>query len=421
MSFLIDRLRALPKSFYAIGQLGLLGLPSVLFIPLLLRWVNIDVVATLLVAQVYVYYLVMLQQFGFNLMGPARLGMTVDANGRNLLDSTLRFKGALLVVNSFAWGLIVFTVFDGNLALFVFLGLLLSYVLNTNWYLQSRGDFYSGALFAGLGVFFGLVVLLAIWFSQRHGAALAGGLGWAVLVMIAPQAMVGVGSFSRAIRLASSSLADESEAWPAHEIWAQGWPLMVTQLLLLATATLGTLVVGRVGNSDVTAAYAATEKIFNLGATVMIALFAVHYPQLVLEYRKDQQTYWRQLWKINGRIALLGLGTLFLMAIAGGRLFGVYLGERLGELVAPALVPIAIWLMLIPFQNALQCHLTILGKTSQLIGVSCLMLLFELVVGGLLMIINPLYWPYGMVAAQLVAVLLLVNMYRLDRPVSKAD
>ena len=104
------RLRSLPKSVYAIGQLGFLGFPSVLFIPLLLRWVDVDVVATLLVAQVYVYYLVMLQQFGFNLTGPAHLGFVGDAADRGVLGSTLRFKAVLLLVNTLAWGAIVYTV-----------------------------------------------------------------------------------------------------------------------------------------------------------------------------------------------------------------------------------------------------------------------------------------------------------------------
>lgn len=411
----------MPKSVYAIGQLGLLGLPSVLFIPLLLRWVDVDVVATLLVAQVYVYYLVMLQQFGFNLTGPARLGMlsgTSNTADRGILASTLRFKSALLVINTLAWGGIVYTVFDGASALFVFLLLLLSYVLNSNWYLQSRHDFYTGAFSAGLGVAGGFAVLMVIWQSKRHGVELNGVLGWAVLAMIAPQVMVGVGSWWRAHRLAAPCTS--VSAWPVSEIWAQGWPLMLSQLLLLATTTLGTVFVGHVANSDVTAAYAATEKMFNLAATVVVALFAVHYPQLAVTFRKDVPTYWRDMWRANVRIAGIGLVALLLMAVGGEQLLGIYLGQPLAGLVTPVLLPMAVWLTLVPFQNALQCHLAIAGKTTRSISVACLMLLAELIIGGSLMTLDPLYWVYGMVAAQLPAVLLLIKLYRSDMRLSEA-
>ncbi|WP_448366141.1 glycosyltransferase [Fluviibacter phosphoraccumulans] len=405
MAALRQRLESLPKSLYAIGQLGLLGLPSVLFIPLLLRWVDVDVVATLLVAQVYVYYLVMLQQFGFNLTGPARLGVVGDTAHRGILGSTLRFKSALLLVNTLAWGAIVYTIFDGALTLLVFLALLMSYVLNSNWYLQSRHDFYTGALSAGLGVAGGLAVLVLIWQSKHNGIELDGILGWAVLAMIAPQMMVGIGSFLRALRLAASNAA--AIAWPAREIWAQGWPLMIAQLLLLATTTLGTVVVGHVTDSDVTAAYAATEKIFNLAATVVVALFAIVYPGLARLRSHDVSAYWRRFFRVNLKLAVLGWLAAGLLSIAGPWLFGIYLGDALAALVVPVLVPFALWLSLVPFQNALQCHLTIINRTRMTIGLAIAMLALELGLGLLLVQIAPVYWVYGMLLAQLPAVLAL--------------
>lgn len=409
----------MPKSVYAIAQLGLLGLPSVFFIPLLLRWVDVDVVATLLVAQVYVYYLVMLQQFGFNLTGPARLGVAGDKSDHDILGSTLRFKSLLLLVNTIAWGAIVYTVFDGASALLAFLLLLLSYVLNSNWYLQSRHDFYTGALSAGLGVVGGLAVLIVIWQSKRHGVELSGVLGWAVLAMIAPQVMVGVGSWWRGMRMAGCSAGVGS--WPVKDIWRQGWPLMVSQLLLLATTTLGTVFVGHVADSDVTAAYAATEKIFNLAATVFVALYAVHYPQLAVRFSSNVASYWREMWRANVRIAALGIALLVVLAAAGEYFLGIYLGQDLARLVTTVLLPLGLWLTLVPFQNALQCHLAIAGKTSRSISVACLMLFVELVVGVSLMTIDPLYWVYGMVAAQVLPVLLLIKLYRSDMHFSQVD
>lgn len=402
---LSQRLRSLPKSVYAIGQLGLLGLPSVLFIPLLLRWVDVDVVATLLVAQVYVYYLVILQQFGFNLTGPARLGTAGDTADRGILGSALRFKSGLLLVNTLAWGAIVYTVFDGMPALLVFLALLLSYVLNANWYLQSRHDFYTGACSAAFGVAGGLAVLVVIWQSKRHGYELNGVLGWAVLAMIAPQMMVGIGSFWRSLRVAAASV--EAAVWPAREIWAQGWPLMIAQLLLLATTTLGTVVVGHTADSDVTAAYAATEKIFNLAATVMVALFAIAYPGLARLRNHDVSAYWRRFFRVNIKLAVLGFLAAGVLSVAGSWLFGIYLGDALAALIVPVLVPFALWLSLVPFQNALQCHLTIINQTRLTIGLAISMLALEIGLGFLLLQIEPIYWVYGMLLAQLPAVLAL--------------
>ena len=402
---LFRRLRSLPKGVYAIGQLGLLGLPGVLFVPLLLRWVDVSVVAMLLVAQVYVYYLVMLQQFGFNLTGPARLGFTGDAGDtadRRIFSSTLRFKSALFLLNTLAWAGIVYTVFDGASALLVFLLLLLSYVLNSNWYLQSRHDFYTGAFSAGLGVAIGLAVLVMIWQSKRHGVELNGVLGWAVLAMIAPQVMVGVGSWWRAIRLVAHS--EKSPAWPASEIWTQGWPLMIAQLLLLATTTLGTVVVGHVADSDVTAAYAATEKMFNLAATVMVALFAITYPGLARLRNHDVSAYWRKFFRVNLKLAVLGWLATGVLSAFGPWLFGIYLGDALAALVVPVLVPFGLWLSLVPFQNALQCHLTIINRTRLTIGLAILMLAILLGLGLWLVQIEPVYWVYGMLLGQLPAV-----------------
>ena len=49
------------------------------------------------------------------------------------------------------------------------------------------------------------------------------------------------------------------------------------------------------------------------------------------------------------------------------------------------------------------------------------MLLAELIIGGSLMTLDPLYWVYGMVAAQLPAVLLFIKLYRSDMRVSEAN
>lgn len=416
-SALKHRLAQLHGSVYAIGQLALLGVPSLVFTPLLLRWVGVDVVALVLVAQVYVYFLVIVQQFGFNLTGPARLAMVNNADSADVLRSAWRFKLALFIVNTLIWVGVVGTIFGGVVGLLAFIGLLFSYALNANWYLQSRQDFYTGAFSAALGVGVGLFLLALFWAAQKNGVMLPGAMGLAVLVMIAPQLLLGVGTYWRSAR--QLALVQGGQTWPMYEIWKQGGPLVVGQLLLIATTTLGTVVVSQVADADVTAAYAATEKLFNLAATVMVAMYAVHYPQLARGFQNNVAHYWREVWRKAGRIGLWGLLALVLAFLAGDSLLGLFLGHELAGLAVPVLVPMALWLALVPFQNALQCHLAVVGKASLSIRVASLMLLVELVVGGALMSLNPVYWAYGMLASQLPALVVLAMMCRSYRPLRK--
>jgi hypothetical protein len=75
----------------------------------------------------------------------------------------------------------------------------------------------------------------------------------------------------------------------------QDAPLVASQLLLLASTTLGTVVVGQLANADTTAAYAATEKLFNLGATVLVGLYMALYPRLASLFYADRGVYWQKI------------------------------------------------------------------------------------------------------------------------------
>lgn len=420
---MMARLSGLPRSFYVIALLGMLGVPSVFFTPLLLRWVPVQEMAIILVAQAYVYYLVIFQQFGFNLSGPARLGHEVSTVRKySLLMDTTRFKLGLLVISMVLWVILVVLVFPEKIYLGAFVLLLLSYALNANWYLQTENNFSAGAVSALVGVLLGVLMVVFTWLGYSLGNTGYVLAGYATLALILPQAMVGMGSYIVSQRSAGGlTLSQRDKQWPISEMWCNGWPLVVSQLLLLGSTTLGTLLVSYMAAPDVTAAYAATEKMFNLAATVLIALFTVHYPQLARCFAEDRLKYWRELWRVNLKIAGLGVAALVTMSLIGNWVFGIYLGDDLARFVAPALIPFALWLTCVPFQNALQCHLAVEGKTRWAIMVAIIMLVFELVIGGALMMLNPVYWVYGMVAAQLPAIFLLTNMYRSDVRMSGAN
>lgn len=66
---------------FALMLMGLLYLSGIIFVPVLLRTADAQLMATVLVAQVYVYYLVLLVQFGFSWSGPAALARAAHAAG----------------------------------------------------------------------------------------------------------------------------------------------------------------------------------------------------------------------------------------------------------------------------------------------------------------------------------------------------
>lgn len=377
----------------------------------------LEIVATVLVAQAYVYYFIVFQQFGFYLSGPARLGLQKDPATRYLtLLETVRFKLGVWILLVLSLAGLVIMLFPDFWYLAGFVLLLLGYALNANWYLQAEGDFHSAVSAALVGVFIGVLVLGAIGLGDSLTVNSSGWLGCcAVFALISPQVMVGVESFWVARRNSESfDISKLKRQWPKWEMWHHGWPLVLSQLLMLGSTTLGTLLVGVVATPEVTASYAATEKIFNLAATVFVALYTVQYPSLARCYSENKTRYWQAVRKSTLLIVALGVVVLLLMTPIGSCIFEFYLGPSLVQWVSPILVPMAVWLMLVPLQNALQCHLAIDNKTRWSMGLAVLMLIVELAVGWPLMMQNPVYWAYGMVAAQVPPAILLAYLYRLN-------
>jgi len=195
----------------------------------------------------------------------------------------------------------------------------------------------------------------------------------------------------------------------------QDAPLVASQLLLLASTTLGTVVVGLLADANTTAAYAATEKLFNLAATLVVGLYMALYPRLATMFYADRGLYWLKIKRLLLACVCGGLVLAVLLTIVGPMLMGLYLPTHMVSLVSPVLLPFALWLGLCISQHVLTSYLVLAERHAMVLWVNGCVLAVTLLVGYALALNNPVAWVYGMLAGQMVALVLLLTLYRKER------
>lgn len=392
--------------------MGLLGFSGVLFVPLLVRLLPADSMAIILVGQVAVYYLVLFVQYGFQWSGPAFLARC-DSAGDQLMfwRRSIETKFVLLLIGLGVLASAI--IWLDAIYLLVFMGLLSAFAVNSNWFLQTQRDFKSGVLAAMCGVALASFVLFGLWHTELAPSLLP----WlAVLVLILPQALLGFGTWL-AVRRSSEALSVNSQGSLEHlptvpALLRADLPVVLSQLLLLGSTTLGTLVVGWMADAETATAYAATEKLFNLGATVIVGLYIAIYPRLADRFYQDPGGYVRFVRRFIGIVVLLGFAGLVLVRLWGVALLRIYLGLDLAELVMSIMLPMTLWLTLCVSQHMVTGHLVFLERRNAVLWVNLLVLLVTVVVGSLAAQILPVYWVYGMLFGQVVALGLLVQLCR---------
>jgi O-antigen/teichoic acid export membrane protein len=396
--------------------MGLLGLSGIIFMPVLLRWADPQLMATVLVAQVYVYYLVVLVQYGFALSGPAAVARAVDAaNVAEVWRSSVRGKLLLLAGPvAVVFGVGYVCVAWGQWYVWVFAALLAAYALNSNWWLQAQQRFASAVGFAALGVMAsaGVVYVLVGGYA---GSAANGQGAWLVLALVLPQVCVGLGTWWVA-RVDANHVAKLSTISAANISWLRtDAPLVASQLMLLASTTLGTVVVGGLADISTTAAYAATEKLFNLAATVLVGLYMALYPRLAGLFYSNRDLYWRTAQRLLLVCVGGGLVLAAVLALVGPVLLGWYLPAHMVVLVAPVLWPLGLWLGLCISQHVLTSHLVLAERKHMVLWANACVLLATVVVGYTCALSTPVAWVYGMVAGQVLALVWLLRMCRQDK------
>lgn len=406
----------IPAWVWQMLLMGLLGLSGIIFVPLLLRWADPQLMATVLVAQVYVYYLVVLVQYGFAFSGPAAVAKAVDAaNVAQVWRSSVRGKLLLLagpVAVVFALGYVCMA--WGQWYVWVFAALLMAYALNSNWWLQAQLRFAPAVGFAALGVMASAGVVYVLVGGYVGSAATDQGV-WLVLALVLPQVFVGVGTWWVA-RVSANHVAKLPTGTAASLRWLRtDAPLVASKLLLLASTTLGTVVVGGLADATTTAAYAATEKLFNLAATVLVGLYMALYPRLAGLFYSNRDLYWRTVQRLLLVCVGGGLVLAAVLALVGPVLLGWYLPAHMVALVAPVLWPLGLWLGLCISQHVLTSHLVLAERKHMVLWANGCVLLATVVVGYACARSTPIAWAYGMVAGQVLALAWLLYMRRQDK------
>lgn len=406
----------IPAWVWQILLMGLLGSSGIIFVPVLLRWADPQLMATVLVAQVYVYYLVVLVQYGFAFSGPAAVARASDAASvAQVWRSSVRGKLLLLagpVAVVFGVGYVCMA--WGQWYVWVFAALLGAYALNSNWWLQAQQRFAPAVGFAALGVMASALVVYALVGGYVGSAATTQG-AWLVLALVLPQVCVGVGTWWVA-RVDANHVAKLSTSSAANISWLRtDAPLVASQLLLLASTTLGTVVVGGLADAPTTAAYAATEKLFNLAATVLVGLYMALYPRLAGLFYSNRGVYWRTTQRLLLVCVGCGLVLAAVLALVGPVLLGWYLPAHMVMLVAPVLCPLGLWLGLCVSQHVLTSHLVLAERKHMVLWANGCVLLATVVVGYACALTTPVAWVYGMVTGQVLALLWLLQLNLQDR------
>jgi O-antigen/teichoic acid export membrane protein len=396
--------------------MGLLGLSGIILLPMLLRWADPQLMATVLVAQVYVYYLVVLVQYGFAFSGPAAVASAADtASVAQIWRSSVRGKLLLLagpVAVVFGVGYVCMA--WGQWYVLAFTALLGAYALNSNWWLQAQLRFAPAVGFAAMGVMASSGVVYALVGGYVGRADTTQG-AWLVLVLALPQVCVGVGTWWVAC-VDAKHVAKQSTSSAANLSWLRtDAPLVASQLLLLASTTLGTVVVGGLADASTTAAYAATEKLFNLAATVLVGLYMALYPRLAGLFYSNRCLYWHKTQRLLLVCVWGGLLLAAVLALVGAVLLGWYLPAHMVMLVAPVLWPLGLWLGLCISQHVLTSHLVLAERKHMVLWANACVLLATVVVGYACALTTPVAWVYGMVAGQVLALAWLLHMCRQDR------
>jgi O-antigen/teichoic acid export membrane protein len=396
--------------------MGLLGLSGIIFVPVLLRWADPQLMATVLVAQVYVYYLVVLVQYGFAFSGPAAVARAANAASvTQVWRSSVRGKLLLLVGPvAVVFGVGYVCMVWGQWYVWVFAALLGAHALNSNWWLQAQQRFAAAVGFAALGVMASAGAVYALVGGYVGSAATSQG-AWLVLVLVLPQVCVGVGTW-----WVAHVYANHVAKLPISRVASLSWlradaPLVASQLLLLASTTLGTVVVGGLADAATTAAYAAIEKLFNLAATVLVGLYMALYPSVAGLFYSNRGLYWRTTQQLLLVCVCGGLVLAAVLALVGPVLLGWYLPAHMVALVAPVLWPLGLWLGLCISQHVLTSHFVLAERKHMVLWANACVLLATVVVGYACARSAPVAWVFGMVAGQMLALVWLLRMCRQDK------
>jgi O-antigen/teichoic acid export membrane protein len=183
----------------------------------------------------------------------------------------------------------------------------------------------------------------------------------------------------------------------------------------LVSATLGTVVVSGLSDVVTTNAYAAMERLFNLAASVIVALYMAAYPRLAASFYESRRRYWVQVWQYLRLGGLLGLAVMGVFFLFGEVLLRLYISAPLAAKVMPVMWAFAAWLGLYLTQHVLSGYFVFAQRNGLVLAVNAAVLLVTACVGYPLATLDPVLWVFGMLAGQALAVVWLWCLYHRDK------
>jgi hypothetical protein len=390
--------------FWQIILMAGLGLPGLFFIPTLLHKVDHKIMASFLIAQVYVYYGVILINFGLDWSSPAEYGQAVNQSQANeVWLKTVRSKISILFFLAFL--IFIGGIFFLDLVDFYLIILSLLFIasaLNSNWVLNARHDYRSGVLYVYAGV---LISSILLGFALDIGEY-SFSLGvLVVLIMTLPQLILGVGTWISVCKIIKpKKFFKINGKYFDFSVIKKNYLLVATQLMQLMSATLGTIVVGAMSDTLTATAYGALEKVFNLAVSVLVALYMAKYPLYASLFTMNRRMYWRSVGSLLVSYFVVGVIAALIMEFFGERLGSIYLTVILADRVAVVYFPFAIWLGLCACQNVLTGYYIFFKKPKMVFFVNLSILLVTCAVGfSLAMTLQPVMWVLGLISGQLLA------------------
>lgn len=202
--------------------------------------------------------------------------------------------------------------------------------------------------------------------AARVGIVLAGEPLWMLAAAVALEplgAAIGLAVAGR--RAGARRVALPVDKQLTGTLLAEGWPLLLSGLFVLATMQFDKVLVGLIAGYETAGYYAAATRLTELFYAVPVALGAAAIPALARRRQTDRAGYWQAArWLL---IALAGIGTAVAALIAwrADDLIHTAYGDRYQMAVAP--LAAHVWSLGFVFIVSLRGRLLVLeGKGSWL-------------------------------------------------------
>jgi PST family polysaccharide transporter len=357
---------------YAVSAL----LPLIL-VPHIVRSIGVSSYGRIAVAASWAALAVTVVQYAFQFTGLRRVAQTPagESSGGVFADVIVAKLVLLACIAPILTVIALRTLTSGwsHVQLVVLVGLPIAATLNSAWYLQARGRFFSICVISIAAT----VAALWIGFFRVSGGDTASVWGAAAATVIGPL-VAGAATLLAAWKMAGVGRAVWLTARPIDAL-RDGWPLFLSQSIAALYGACGPIAISWLRGAAEVGTYSVVERFINALVGACLLTHTAAYPRLAALYAQDSAAY-RRLLKLVTAL-YVGLAT----SIAGAAwlcrdalisfLFG-----RTPALVEPLIAAGLVWLLLSFFGTAVTGYLTVSGRSREVTRITlqalCLTLAF---------------------------------------------